>query len=315
MHWRIGVDENGLGPQLGPLVVTAVLARLSDAATHRMDRDPSLLMHERLADSKQLVAHDDIAIGEAWARAMVCKMTGRRPSCRDDVLDALALRPKSDLRRWCPPHVEPQCWARVLPFVASDTALERAEQDLAALGRAGVDVVWARSEIACTRRLNDALATGRSRLVVDLAAMEELVLAARDHAGDDLLAVCGKVGGMRSYPSRFGPMGGKLHATLTEDAAISSYRVAGVGEVRFVRDADATDPLVALASLIGKYVREDLMSRVVEHYRIHNPALPNASGYHDPVTDRFIEGTVPYRRALGVPDTCFLRERRAKAAT
>lgn len=308
------MDENGLGPQLGPLVVTAVLARLSDAAAHRMNQDPSLLMHERLADSKQLVAHDDIALGEAWARAMVYKMTRRRPSCRSDVLDALALRSRSELRRLCPPHVEPQCWAQVLPFVASQPDVERAEQDLAALGSAGVDVVWARSEIACTRRLNDALAAGRSRLAVDLMAMEELVLAARDHAGEDLLAVCGKVGGMRSYPSRFGPMNGRLYATLTEQAAISSYRVAGVGELRFVRDADATDPLVALASLIGKYLREDLMSRVVEHYRIHDPALPSASGYHDPVTDRFVKGTAQHRRALAVPDTCFLRERGARAA-
>ena len=29
IRYRIGVDENGLGPRLGPMVVTAVLSRVT----------------------------------------------------------------------------------------------------------------------------------------------------------------------------------------------------------------------------------------------------------------------------------------------
>ncbi len=313
MHWRMGVDENGLGPQLGPLVVTAVLARLDDTGARRMNERASSLLHDRLADSKQLVDHHDVALGEAWARVVVEAMTGRRAQGRAELLEALSLRARAHLRAPCPQTVASQCWANVAPFAASPEQMARASDDLQSLRARGVQVVWACCEVVCTRRLNDARARGRSRLLVDLGAMEALVIAGRERAGQDVLAVCGKVGGLRTYPPRFGALGGRLHTVLEESAGRSAYRIPGVGEVQFVRDADGADPLVALASLIGKYVREDLMSRIVAHYRSTDASLPDASGYHDPITDRFVAATARTRRERDVPDTCFLRERETRA--
>ena len=43
-RFRIGVDENGLGPRLGPLVVTAVIARVTEAVL--VDADTEAL-HRR----------------------------------------------------------------------------------------------------------------------------------------------------------------------------------------------------------------------------------------------------------------------------
>src|SRR5690606_39894767 len=59
---------------------------------------------------------------------------------------------------------------------------------------------------------------------------------------------------------------GRLHVALEEGQAQSCYRFPEVGELRFVRDADASDALVMLASLVGKYMRELLMHRVA-HFR------------------------------------------------
>lgn len=278
-----------------------------------MEERGSSMLHERLADSKKLLAHQHIALGEAWSRAIAESMTGHAPPTRDALLELLSLREREHLRAACVGTAGQQCWSRFGPFVSTDDQVGRARGDLRRLRDQGVDVIWARCEIVCTRRLNDARRVGRSRMLVDLAAMEELVLAARRHAGEDITAICGKVGGLTSYPRRFGPLGGAMYTTLREDAAQSAYRIAGVGEVRFVRDADDADPLVALASLVGKTVREDLMSRVVEHYRGQEPALPDASGYHDPVTDRFIAGTERIRALQAVPDTCFVRDREPKA--
>jgi hypothetical protein len=67
-----------------------------------------------------------------------------------------------------------------------------------------------------------------------------------------------------------------------------------------------------MASLVGKYVREALMARVVRFYRGELPELPDASGYYDPVTTTFIEGTRLLRGKRDIPDTCF--ERRGAAA-
>jgi hypothetical protein len=63
-----------------------------------------------------------------------------------------------------------------------------------------------------------------------------------------------------------------------------------------------------LASLIGKYVRELLMARIVRFY----PAGEDdraASGYHDPLTRAFVERTALLRRQRKVPLHCFERAR------
>jgi hypothetical protein len=176
-----------------------------------------------------------------------------------------------------------------------------------------VEVIRVTSSVACTRVLNDAHRAGRSRFVVDLHAMERMVLALREQAGSDVLAVCGKVGGMGDYARFFGPLAGRLHVELERSRARSAYRFPGLGEVHFVMDADGQDALVMLASLIGKYVRELLMARIGRHYAdaVHDRAPP--SGYHDPVTDGFVVATELTRRARRVPDDCFERLRQAVA--
>jgi ribonuclease HII len=94
---------------------------------------------------------------------------------------------------------------------------------------------------------------------------------------------------------------------IEEGQARSAYHFPGVGEIAFVRDADADDLCVSMASLVGKYVREALMARVVRYYRGELPELPDASGYHDPVTTRFMEATRLLRKSRDVPDLCFER--------
>jgi len=137
--------------------------------------------------------------------------------------------------------------------------------------------------------------------------MERLALDARGRAGQDVVAICGKVGGFNRYPSAFGPLNGRLHAVVQEGRARSEYSVPGLGRIAFVRDADDSHLLVSMASLVGKWVRDLLMARVVRYHRESVPDLPDASGYHDPVTTRFIESTRLVRERRGLPDECFAR--------
>jgi hypothetical protein len=155
--------------------------------------------------------------------------------------------------------------------------------------------------------LNDQRRAGGNRFTSDLHAMERLTLSERERVGGDIVAVCGKVGGINDYSKFFGPLSGWLHAVIDTGRARSGYRFPGVGELHFVRDADASDPLVMLASLIGKYVRELLMSKVAKYYE-PEPEGPSPSGYHDPLTRQFIQRTETLRRKRRVPKTCFERE-------
>ena len=134
------------------------------------------------------------------------------------------------------------------------------------------------------------------------------MLRLREGVGTEVDAVCGKVGGIGDYPRYFGPLSGRLHTVLLAERACSAYRFPGLGQLSFVMDADATDALVMLASLVGKYVRELFMGRIGRfHVGAGAPNLP--SGYHDPRTDRFVTATAGSPSRARVPPTCFERSR------
>lgn len=313
-NFRIGVDENGLGPRLGPMLVTAVMARVTEDGAGVIERKPRGGLAKRLGDSKEMVAYGDIALAEAWARALAARGAGRAGSSYgtiDDLVQSIAFEDRAKLRALCPEHIAGQCWNTIAEkFVAPDDLVTTISDDLDKLAKKGVTIVAVRSSIVCAKRLNDGLDAGRSRFTMDLHAMEELVIAMQRMAGEEVEAICGKVGGFAKYSGAFGPLGGLMHSILEESRPKSVYRFPGLGDIAFVQDGDASDLLVSLASMVGKWMREVLMERIVRHYQELVPGLAGASGYHDPVTTKFIKATELVRHAKRIDDDCF--ERRGK---
>jgi len=309
--FRLGVDENGLGPRLGPMLVTAVMARVTEEGAAVVEKKPRGGLAERLGDSKAMVAYGDVGLAEAWARALVERGGGRagaNAKAPDALVHAIAAEDRATLRRPCPSHVESQCWsAEGEAFTAPEDLVRTIHKDLDRREKKGGTIVAVRSEVLCTKRLNDGLSAGQSRFVMDLHAMERLVLSLQEEAGEEVRAVCGKVGGFGKYGGAFGPLAGRMHAVLEESRAKSAYRFPGLGEIAFVRDADASDLLVSLASMVGKWMREILMARIVRHWQSIVPDLRGASGYHDPVTAAFVEATALARKDRRVPEDCFER--------
>lgn len=300
-----------MGPRLGPLVVTSVLARAKDASVGLglATKKPRGALAQRIGDSKRLVAFDDSALGEAWARAIATRAGATTLATTPaELLRAIALESDEHLRAPCPSHHVDLCWGQTGETLASsDADVKRCAKDLDQLAAKGLEVVRVRVAIICTRRLNDAVHAGRSRFDVDLHTMEQLTLTARADAGEDVLALCGKVGGFDFYADRFGPLSGRLHVVLGEGRARSDYHVPGVGRLSFLREAEEGHILVGLASLVGKWVRDHLMRRIVRYHRAHVPDLPEASGYHDPVSTQFIDATKLVRKKLKVEGSCFER--------
>jgi hypothetical protein len=203
-----------------------------------------------------------------------------------------------------------QCWATEGETFGAEAGLvSQVSSDLETLARKGVTVLGAQVAIVCAERLNDAAAQGRSRFDVDLHSMERLALSVRSRVDTEIEVTCGKVGGYDRYASAFGPLSGYLNTALCEGRARSEYRVLGLGHIAFVRDADAGHLLVCMASLIGKWVRELLMSRVTRYHRAYDPSLPEASGYHDPVTAQFIELSALSRQSRRISEDCFERRK------
>lgn len=304
-YYRLGADENGLGARLGPLVVTAVRARVAPEAQRLFRRKLRGKIAKDLDDSKNIVSHGNTALGEAWARVL----TGETSETPQSLFQSLSLEGMDHLTSPCPRSVLAQCWsARHDAFVASDDLLSRVRSHVSWLQRAGLTELHVKTSVVCTRRLNEDRERGGNRFTSDLHAMERLILSLGGECGQEMLAVCGKVGGMTDYSRFFGPLSMRLHNVLEVGRARSAYRFPTIGEIHFVRDADATDPLVMLSSLVGKYVRELLMHRVWQHYR-PDDADKSVSGYHDPTTAKFVEKTSAERKRRRVPLLCFERAR------
>jgi ribonuclease HII len=302
-YW-VGVDENGLGARLGPLLVTGVLAQVSPAGAKWLKRRLSPALRKDLGDSKQLVSFGNRRLGEAWARAVV-------PEAVDPaaLLSALTLEPESELRRHCPNAALPQCWGPLpAAFDADAKQAKRISGHLARMALRGVKIQSVRASFVCVNRLNRERAQGLNRFTSDLHAMERLVLAFRKQTPRELRAVCGKVGGIADYDRFFGPLAGHLHTELQKERAHSAYRFPGLGELHFIQDADAADPLVMLASMVGKYLRELGMGRISEFYVSQLPTVRDVSGYHDPVTAELVSASRALRKRLDIPTACFERE-------
>lgn len=303
MYW-IGADENGLGARLGPLIVTAVLSEVDARGQRWLKRPLPPSIAADLDDSKRLLSFGNHGLGEAWARALVPGAS--RPS---ELLESLSEAPVETLQMRCPEGSSAQCWdVDGEEFECDAQALRRVQRHLRHFERQGVKILHVRTSIVCVGQLNAERRQGCNRFTSDLHAMERLLLQLRDTAGGEVVATCGKVGGIADYPRFFGPLSGRLHSVIQQERKHSAYRVAGLGEVHFVQDADATNPLVMLASMIGKYARELLMGRISRYYSRQVPELERVSGYNDPKTHRFVRQTANARRALKIAGSCFERE-------
>jgi hypothetical protein len=251
-----------------------------------------------------------VALGEAWARAVGALTGGSEASTPDELIASISADGREALTGRCPSHHVDQCWSpEGESFSSGDELMALVSRDLTRLAAKGVHILGAEVAIVCAERLNDAASRGLSRFAVDLHAMERLALSARNKVDHEVEVTCGKVGGYDRYAGAFGPLAGRLHTPVCEGRARSEYRILGLGHIAFVRDADAGHLLVCMASLIGKWVREVLMARVTRYHRGFDPSLPEASGYHDPVTTRFIDGSALNRRTRKISDECFVRRR------
>ncbi len=305
--YRVGIDENGLGARLGPLVVTAVVAAVSKEGDTRLEHWNSNEHRHVLDDSKQLIRHGDVRLGEAWARVLANQPT-RDPA---ELLQLISAVPIDKLMARCPKNAQLQCWnSQSDGFLASEGLVAQVGDELQTLREMGIYPCRVLSRLVCTDELNARGQTGENRFLVDLHCMEELVVQIANFVNQPLLAVCGKVGGMYKYPRGFSELVKNIPVTICETAELSAYKLTSIGEVRFMKDADSIDPLVMLASLVGKYLRELFVSRIGHHFSglisdIHKP-----SGYHDSVTKKFIVATESYRKQSVFPLLCFERTTR-----
>jgi hypothetical protein len=315
----VGIDEAGYGPNLGPLVMTAVVAESPD------DRPPDLwgdlaatvaragCRDDRLwVDDSKRIYRGGVGLDrlEAACLAALTATGTPMPDSLSALLAALGAGAFDEVElspHWCDDTDPP------LPRAESRPIVE------AALGRRPLEgapwrIVAIRSVVVGPARFNADLCAGRSKADAHFGAFTRLLRPLWDLAADGVTTHvrADKHGGRHFYleplyralPDAWidrGPEGRELSRyTLRE----GPRRV----ELTLRPKADADDGLVALASIVSKAVRELWMAVFNAHWAARIPELRPTAGYPGD-SARFraaIEGSC---RARGLEPSLWWREK------
>lgn len=300
----IGIDENGLGPLLGPLVVTGTVFESDGYDVERFWRlaGPDLPAD----DSKVLFSRRNPAAGERAILSWI-GLFGYRAGTFADLVEEVCLPlpfpvpcPAAARPIPCAPAgIDLPLWAKQEAYTTPATVKDR-------FNEAGVSPESVGSFMACAGALNLELQkTDANKMRLDFELMMKLAAKLTHSAGGESLVLCGKIGSTMRYGPWFENIDLSVDAVIRESREISTYRVSGIGEISFIRSGDSIHLPISVASMVGKYLRELAMERL--NTTLGWTAKMRSSGYRDRITARFVEETADIRRDVGLTSSCFTR--------
>jgi hypothetical protein len=315
-----GIDENGLGPKLGPLVVTGALFetegdRYDPERFRRALGGATRFGGTAVADSKAVMSAGNMARGETTVLGLAGLLGAGIPATADGFLDLVCDPPPPALRERCPSGASEPCFGPDLDLPRFGGATEEAREVMEGLRgqmeREGVHLRAVSSEVLCPSRFNECFAGegGPSKADVDLASMEGRIRALASRFEGEGVYLCGKVMNLIYYSPKLALASDHPLLRRSESKAESFYHLQGLGEIRFLLDGDRDHLPIAAASMFGKLVRELFMARFNRFFGERIDGHRHVSGYGDPVTRAFIEGAGPILEGENIPSDCFLRRR------
>lgn len=332
MRW-VGIDEAGYGPNLGPLVMTAVVVEAAPAfgELEAPPLDPPSRFWDDLSATVCRAGPRD---GRLWvddSKAILKGGKGRDrlvatclatleaaghppPGCLEAFIAALCGEATSDpaeLSRWAAPNGEDGSW---LAREALERNARYPRRGALTPPRDSWRISRVRSEIVGPERFNNGLARHGSKAGVHFEAFQNLLRMVWELAADGRpTRVCGDKHGGRHYygdPLRAAFPEARVEAEL-EGPELSEYRLEAPGrriQLRLTPRADAQDGLVALASIVSKTAREAWMDVFNAFWAVRVPGLKPTAGY--PVdAARFRRAIEPASQALGLAPRLWWRER------
>jgi hypothetical protein len=301
VRW-VGIDEAGYGPNLGPLVMTAVVAEGPEgcvpdlwrdlaATACRAGGDPALLWVD---DSKRLYQPGKgadrlhaaaAALLAAAGQGTVATLAELFRIAGAGTLDAVELTP------WLDPDAPP-----------ASPADPPAGTPLAG---APWSIVGVHAVVVGPERFNRELAGCASKATVHFGAFAHLLRTLWSDAGATPVSVRGDKHGGRTYYLE--PLSGAFPGVWIdrgrESAAESRYTLRDGArrlDLTLQPRADADDGLVAVASIVSKSLRERWMAAFNAFWCRRVPGLAPTAGYPQDAA-RFRAAIAPHAEALGLP--------------
>lgn len=318
-----GIDEAGLGPVLGPLVVSATAfsmpAKLADVSlwqvlSSAVSRKPAKRASRiAIADSKKLYSsqkEDGIKHLERGVLTMLA-CSGQKPANLSDLLAAVCPQAISNMS--CCPWYSHQ--ALPLPRTISQTAVNLCANALSLrLDQTGVGrPVFMQAEVVFESEFNRLIQATDNKSVATFDVLCRLLMRLwKLSAGQDMKIIVDRQGGRMHYlPALQRIFEGCQFKILDETDRLSAYRLTDgrrTVEMSFLVEAEDQHMGVALGSMLSKYLRELFMELFNKFWGMHVPQIEPTAGYHGDGT-RFYREIQDHVRRLGLDEDMLWRRR------
>jgi ribonuclease HII len=286
MNCLAGVDEAGLGPVLGPLVVAGIAMTGPPGQdpwkllSRRISRDRTEKDKIRVADSKKVYqGNHGLERLERTVLTFLAAHGQSLPGTIEQLLE-LAHCDLSVLRR-CP-------WYRKLdkpiPMHGDRKTFELEGHLLSReLERTGIKLLGIALRPVDAGEFNDLLATSHNKGVAHFRAYGEVIARLLRTMPHGAHLVADRAGSRMRYGEDLGKLvvGGTL-TVLEEDERRSAYLIEHGGKthkVTFVTEAEQRAFPTALASCFAKYLRELMLSVLNDWFCARMPGLSPTAGY------------------------------------
>jgi ribonuclease HII len=314
----LGIDEAGLSPVVGPLVVSGTLFKTSAAdegANFWRMLEGCICSRAReaagrliVADSKAVHKKGDLTRLEEAVFSFLYSRGDRRITN----LAQLLKRINASIEHEDYPWYEPE--KLDLPTKAWDNTARRHGRTLRkAMRNEEMAFVAAYCEPVLAGRFNGDIARTRNKSTLEWERVSRIIYSALKVCGGENLTVCvDKLGGRERYDDLLEDVLGDAQpdrAKMGKDVSVYEYSRSG-GRVRvlFIKSGEEKALPVALASMFSKYVRELFLIQLNEWFCERLPGLKPTAGYHKDGW-RFVNETKSYREENGIQEKLLVRSR------